>query len=111
MNTREYFESGELMVELVHLSDDQQIKKMYFKSGALLAEIEYVRGEPTRFVEWDESGVLRMRGSKIGDKLHGKFQSWWRTGVKKEDGSYDQGRRLPGYRWFTEDGLISSEIE
>jgi antitoxin component YwqK of YwqJK toxin-antitoxin module len=57
------------------------------------------------------SGVLKMKGSRLGGKLHGAWK-WYRTdGSVMRSGHFDRGTRIGIWRTYERSGRMVKETD
>jgi len=84
--------------------------RMYHEDGSLFCECTYVYGKINGLCRmWTESGVCYIEENCVDGVLHGEYISRWNSGGLKEHGSYENGKRQPGYKYYREDGSLWCE--
>ena len=73
-----YYKSGALWWEVPYVNGEKHgIRKWYYESGALKVETPYVNGEKHGIVKWYyESGALEGETPYVNGKVHGIVKSY-----------------------------------
>jgi len=58
---------------------------------------------------WSADGTLILKAQNQNGERHGSYKSWWDNGAPKEQGTYEAGKRVGTYRWFTQNGELWQE--
>ena len=120
---RFYYESGQLMSEMVNMENGRKSQaKIFRENGSLQAAGMYQRsatldenGEPLRQKqgEWkyyDAQGQVRLIENYSFDQLHGPTQTFAKNGKEIESGTYLRGERDGVWKTWDETGIALSEI-
>lgn len=87
-------------------------RRFYLESGLMFSEMEFRNGVGNGVIrEWRADGSLRLEATLKDGEYHGHFSTWWPNGLLMEDGDFDCGRHMKGYRYYTEDGEIWKEVK
>lgn len=62
--------------------------------------------QPQPFTEFYPSGKIKVNGLKQGDDRVGTWSSWFETGEKKSEASYENGLKQGSYRIFHRNGQV-----
>ena len=102
------------------LCQGQEVKRTYYKSGAILSEVHYndegVRNGPTRyFYDWGAWAIKSEANYKNG-KMEGEFTSYTKYGRIKEEGFYKYteagvySERTGIWKRYYDSGELNTEI-
>lgn len=101
-----------LCVCVCHLAFAQQptIKKLYYPSGKLRAEMSYVGETPSGFFrEYTEQGQIRVEEYYINGKIDSVRREYYENGQLKSESRFRNGLRHGDVREFYENGKIQSQ--
>ncbi len=63
------------------------------------------------YEEYSETGILLQRYSTVDGEKHGKYETFWDSGLPKESGYFEHGKRTGIYTWFDFDGSVRKTHE
>jgi antitoxin component YwqK of YwqJK toxin-antitoxin module len=109
-----YFPTGEVESrhEVTDPSRGRSLRRRWYRNGQLFSETEFLHRKPHgRIREWTETGTLILDAVNKNGILDGYYQSWWDDGTLKEQGTFINGKRQTGYRWFATDGSLWKELQ
>ena len=99
-----------LFMFLGFVSCDENVKKSYYKNGALESELHYHDGKLNGESCWyDSLGQMVKKATYEDDVLEGHLLSWHENGQLKEDCWYKGGKLDCVFRSFSAKGLLVSE--
>lgn len=58
---------------------------------------------------WRRDGSPKLEATLKDGEFHGHYRSYWKNGLVKEEGIYENGKALKGYRWYRDDGALWKE--
>lgn len=98
---------------LVEVKDGKvDVKKVYYKSGALLSETPYINGEIHGVVKgYHESGVLEMDIPYTNGKIHGVVKRYDKSGTLKWEIPFVKGRMHGVEKRYDESGKLLETVE
>jgi antitoxin component YwqK of YwqJK toxin-antitoxin module len=73
--------------------DSVEVKKHYYKSGALERETPYVNGKVHGLAKWYyESGALMVETPYVDGKEHGIVKWYYPSGALRRESQYENGK-------------------
>lgn len=82
----------------------------FWETGALASEGPYHRGEVVgRWKFYYENGQLRLDVGFLGLDYDGEYHEYYENGQVKAEGTWENGRKLDDWRYWTEDGRPTTE--
>lgn len=58
-----------------------------------------------------ENGVPQVQETMKNGTKHGKYLSYYKTGLKKTEGKYVEGKRDGIWKWWNEKGEVSYQLD
>lgn len=106
-----HWPNGQVKEEWSELNGVREgFRRFYLESGRLFAEWSFAMEKGTALsVELREDGSLMLEATLKDGEFHGYYRSYWKNGLVKEEGVYENGKALKGYRWYQDDGTLWKE--
>jgi antitoxin component YwqK of YwqJK toxin-antitoxin module len=87
-----------------------ETRVVHSESGAKLGEGEFLDGRANGVHRlWSANGTLVMEAAFRDGEYHAEYRTWWDNGQPKERGTFERGRRVGTFTWFSEQGSIVKE--
>jgi len=102
-----YYKSGALRWETPYVNGKEHgIVKFYYESGALLAEAPYVDGKTHGVIKWYyKSGALKQEIPSVNGEKHGIERGYYESGALKHETPFVNGKEHGVEKHYDKDTL------
>jgi antitoxin component YwqK of YwqJK toxin-antitoxin module len=98
----------QLRATLTNVANSRELREIRDpETGRLIADCQCLNGLPDGLERiWAPNGTLVLELHHKGGEPHGAYRAWWDDAARKEEGTYDAGKLVGVFTWYTTTGEV-----